>query len=241
MKLEEDKWLRGVEIQPGNAKTVHHVVLTNTETNKQSPITNRKARPWTDNYIALGGGSDQATFFPEESGVFIPKGTKLTMQLHYTSTGKPETDKTRVGFYFHDSIPSKQFYALSPSNVNFMIPPFGKNVPLSVTDTITRDIKIHYVAPHMHYRGKSIKMVAILPDGTRKTIVSVADYNFNWQWMYKLKVPMSIPKGSMIRVEGLYDNSYQNPLNPDPTKELGFGVQSTDEMLIGFFNYTLDD
>ena len=241
LKLEEDKWLRGVEIQPGNAKTVHHVVLTNTETNKQSPITNRKARPWTDNYIALGGGSDQATFFPEESGVFIPKGTKLTMQLHYTSTGKPETDKTRVGFYFHDSIPSKQFYALSPSNVNFVIPPFGKNVPLSVTDTITRNIKIHYVAPHMHYRGKSIKMIAILPDGTRKTIVSVADYNFNWQWMYKLKVPMSIPKGSMIRVEGFYDNSYQNPLNPDPTKELGFGVQSTDEMLIGFFNYTLDD
>lgn len=241
LNLTEDKWLRGVEIQPGNPKTVHHVVLTNTETNQQSPITNRKARPWTDNYIALGGGADQATFFPENTGVFIPKGTTLTMQLHYTATGKVETDQTRIGFYFHDSIPSKEFYALSPSNVDFVIPAFGKNVKLTVADEITRDIKIHYVVPHMHYRGKSIKINAILPDGSKKTIVSVADYNFNWQWLYKLKEPVFIPKGSKISVEGVYDNTFQNPLNPDPTQELTYGIQSTDEMLIGFFNYTLED
>jgi peroxiredoxin len=241
LNLTEDKWLRGVEIQPGNPKTVHHVVLTNTETNKQSPITNRKARPWTDNYIALGGGADQATFFPEDTGVFIPKGTTLTMQLHYTSTGKIETDQTRIGFYFLDSIPAKEFYALSPSNVDFVIPAFGKNVALTVGDEITRDIKIHYVVPHMHYRGKSIKMIIELPDGTEKTLISVADYNFNWQWLYKLKEPVFVPKGSRIRVDGVYDNTYQNPLNPDPTKELTFGIQSTDEMLIGFFNYTIED
>ncbi len=241
LNLTEDKWLRGVEIQPGNPKTVHHVVLTNTETNKQSPITNRKARPWTDNYLALGGGADQATFFPEDTGVFIPKGTTLTMQLHYTSTGKVETDQTRIGFYFHDSIPSKEFYALSPSNVDFVIPAFGKNVALTVADEINRNIKIHYVVPHMHYRGKSIKMIVELPDGSEKTLISVADYNFNWQWLYKLKEPVFVPKSSRIRVDGIYDNTYQNPLNPDPTQELSFGIQSTDEMLIGFFNYTIED
>lgn len=241
LNIAEDKWLRGVEIQPGNPKIVHHVVLTNTETNKQSPITNRKARPWTDNYIALGGGADQATFFPENTGVFIPKGTKLTMQLHYTATGKIETDRTRIGLYFHDSIPANEFYALSPSNVDFVIPPFGKNVKLSVADEITRDIKIHYVVPHMHYRGKSIKMKAILPDGTEKLMVSVPDYSFNWQWLYKLKEPLAVPKGSKIVVEGVYDNTYQNPLNPDPTQELSYGIQSTDEMLIGFLNYTINN
>ncbi|MEM7186716.1 MAG: redoxin domain-containing protein, partial [Bacteroidota bacterium] len=155
LNLTEDKWLRGVEIQPGNPKVVHHVVLTNTETNKQSPITDREARPWTDNYIALGGGADEATFFPENAGVFLPKGTTLTMQLHYTATGKEEKDQTRIGFYFYDEPPTREFYALSPANVNFTIPAFGKNVRLTVADEINRDIKIHYVVPHMHYRGKS--------------------------------------------------------------------------------------
>ncbi|MEL6809867.1 MAG: redoxin domain-containing protein [Bacteroidota bacterium] len=241
LNLSEDKWLKGVEIQPGNPAVVHHIVLTNTETNKQSPITDREARPWTDNYIALGGATDEATFFPENTGVFLPKETTLTMQLHYTPTGKPETDRTQVGFYFHDSIPKKEFHALSPSNQKFVIPPFGKQVKISVADEITRDIKIHYVAPHMHYRGKSIRIFALLPDGSKKTIISVADYSFNWQWLYKLKEPISVPKGSKILVEGVYENTYQNPLNPDPTKELGFGIQSTDEMLIGFFNYTIED
>lgn len=241
LDIEEDKWLRGVEIQPGNPKTVHHVVLTNTETNKQSPITNRKARPWTDNYIALAGGADQSTFFPEGTGVFIPKGTTLTMQIHYTSTGKEEKDQTRIGFYFHDEPPTKEFYALSPSNMNFTIPAFGKNVQLTVEDEINRDIKIHYVVPHMHYRGKSIKMIAVLPDGSENVIISVPDYSFNWQWLYKLKEPLAVPKGSKIRVEGIYDNTFQNSLNPDPTQELHFGIQSTDEMLIGFFNYTIED
>ena len=241
MDLPEDKWLRGIEIQPGNPKTVHHIVLTNTETNKISPITDRKIQPWTDNFLALSGAADQATFFPEGTGIFVPKGTTLTMQIHYTPTGKVEKDQTRIGFYFHDSIPAKEFYALSPSNTEFVIPPFGKNVKLTVADEISRDIKIHYVVPHMHYRGKSIKISVIFPDGSEKTIISVADYSFNWQWMYKLKEPVSVPKGSKILVEGIFDNTYQNPLNPDPTKELIYGIQSTDEMLIGFFNYTLED
>ena len=118
---------------------------------------------------------------------------------------------------------------------------FGKNVKLTVADEISRDIKIHYVVPHMHYRGKSIKISVIFPDCSEKTIISVADYSFNWQWLYKLKEPLSVPKGSKILVEGIFDNTYQNPLNPDPTKELIYGIQSTDEMLIGFFNYTLED
>lgn len=241
METKEDKWLRGVEIQPGNPKVVHHIVLTNTETMAQSPITNREGRSWIDNYIALGGPLDEATFFPEDTGIFIPKGTTLTMQIHYTATGKEERDQTRIGFYFHDEPPSQEFYALSPANVDFTIPSFGKNVLLTAEDEITKDIKIHYIVPHMHYRGKSIKMILVLPDGRKEAIISVADYNFNWQRLYKLKEPLQVPKGSKIRVEGIYDNSYQNPLNPDPSKELHFGIQSTDEMLIGFFNYTLND
>lgn len=241
LDLPEDTWLRGVEIKPGNAKVVHHIVVTNTGRNTVSPITPRKIRKWTDNYIALGGGADQSTFFPEGTGVLVPKGSELTVQIHYTTTGKEEEDQTRIGFYYHKEAPESEFYALSPSNTDFVIPPFGKNVQLFARDTVRRDIEVHYIVPHMHYRGKSIKFSVIHPDGTKKTLVSVPDFSFNWQWLYKLATPEFVPQGSIIEVEGIYDNTYQNPLNPDPEQELTFGIQSTDEMLIGFFNYTLVD
>jgi hypothetical protein len=241
LDLEEDTWLRGVEIKPGNSKVVHHIVLTNTETNKQSLITSRKTLPWTDNYIALGGGADQLTMFPENTGVLLLKGTVLTIQIHYTPIGKEVIDQTRLGFYFHEDPPDKEFYALSPSNIDFTIPPFARNYRLTAVDSIERDIDIHYIVPHMHYRGKSIKFMVEFPNDSLSTIVSIPDFNFNWQWLYKLKNPLSIPKGSKIIVEGIYDNSFQNPLNPDPYQELKYGIQSTDEMLIGFFNYTLNE
>ena len=237
---DKDVWIKGVEIQPGNAKVVHHIVLTNTKNTKSSPIVDRKTRPWTDNYIALGGGADQVTIFPEGTGVFVPKGSELTVQLHYTPTGKAEEDQTKFGFYYHEEAPETEFYALSPSNTDFTIPAFGKDVKLTVSDTISKDIKIHYLVPHMHYRGKSIKVTAIKPDGSEEVLVSVPDYNFNWQYLYKLKEPAALPKGSIVKVEGIYDNTFQNPFNPDPSQELHYGIQSTDEMLIGFFNYTLD-
>jgi len=189
----------------------------------------------------LGGSGVQATFFPEGSGVFIPKKTELTVQIHYTTTGKQETDQTKIGLYYHDEPPEKEFYSLAPSNTEFVIPPFGNNITISVEDSIQKDIKLYYIVPHMHYRGRSISFSVIYPDGIKETIVSVPDFSFNWQRLYELKEPKIIPKGSKILVEGIYDNTYQNPLNPDPEKELRYGIQSTDEMLIGFFNYTLND
>jgi peroxiredoxin len=239
LQLQEDTWLKGVEIKPGNPKALHHIVLTNKSTNTKSPITERPQRPYTDNYIALGGGADQATIFPEGTGVFLEKGTQLTVQIHYTPTGKADSDQTQLGFYYHHKAPKKQFYALSPSNVAFTIPPHTANVKIQASDTINKAIFIHYVVPHMHYRGKAIKMTVVMPDGTKKPIISVPDFSFNWQWLYKLKDPLYAPAGSVILVEGEYDNTVQNPLNPDASQELHFGIQSTDEMLIGFFNYTL--
>lgn len=239
LALTKDSWLKGVEIKPGNPKALHHIVLTNKAANKQSPITDRPQAPWTDNYIALGGGAAQVTFFPEGTGVFLKKGTQLTVQLHYTPTGKEDSDQTQLGFYYHEVPQKTQFYALSPSNKTFTIPPNTGDVKIQASDTISKAIYIHYVVPHMHYRGKAIKMTVVTPDGIKKPIVSVPDFSFNWQWLYQLKEPMYAPKGSVILVEGVYDNTVQNPLNPDASQELHFGIQSTDEMLIGFFNYTL--
>jgi hypothetical protein len=92
----------------------------------------------------------------------------------------------------------------------------------------------------MHYRGKSIAMRVKFPDGSTEKIISIADYNFNWQRFYKLKKPLSVPKGSVILVEGVFDNTYQNSFNPDPYQEIKIGRQSFDEMMIGFYNYTIN-
>lgn len=241
LDVSDDTWIRGIEIQPGNPKVVHHVVLTGSELNQRQFITNRKLNPRLDNYIAVRAGNTEPTFYPESTGVFISKKSTITAQIHYTPTGKPETDQTRIGFYYHEAPPLNEMYALAPSNHNFTIPPHTSDVYITTSDTLTKDIKIHYIAPHMHYRGKRIKFSVISPEGDKKTLVSVPDFNFNWQWMYKLNEPMSVSKGSIVMVEGVFDNSVQNPLNPDPSKELHFGIQSTDEMLIGFFNYTVED
>ncbi|HBR54037.1 MAG TPA: hypothetical protein DEA82_07545 [Flavobacteriaceae bacterium] len=241
LELTEDKWLKGVEIIPGNPKLLHHIVLLNRGAYEKSPITDRELRIWSDNYIALGAGANQATFFPEGTGVKLKKGTKLTVQLHYTPIGVEATDETKIGFYFHDQAPEKWFYPLATTNVNFEIPAHTDNVRLVATDTISQAINIHYLMPHMHYRGKEINMKVIKPSGEVIPLVSVPDFSIDWQWLYKLKEPVYAPKGSVIFVEGIFDNTVQNPLNPDASKDIYFGIQSYDEMLTGFFSYTLAD
>lgn len=241
LNFTEDTWLRGVEIKPGNSKVLHHLILTNRERKEKSPITLRNPGPWTDNFIALCAGNDQLTMYPKGTGVFIPAGTTLTVQIHYTPTGKPEEDTTRIGLYTLENPPAREFGALTPSNTEFEIPAYAKNVRLTASDSIVSDMKIHYIIPHMHYRGKSFKMYVRTPEGDTKTIISVPEFNFNWQWLYQLEEPYFIKKGSVLIAEGIYDNSHQNPLNPDPSKDLIFGIQSTDEMLLGMFNYTIED
>ncbi|MDX1461839.1 MAG: hypothetical protein R3359_02190, partial [Marinirhabdus sp.] len=241
LELTEDKWLRGVEIVPGNPQLLHHIVLLNRDTNKKSPITERELKSWTDNFIALGAGANQATLFPENTGVYLKKGSKLTVQLHYTPIGVAATDITKIGFYYHENAPEKQFYPLATTNVDFTIPANTKDVHLIATDTIQRDINIHYMVPHMHYRGKEINMSVIRPSGDTIPLVKVPDFSIDWQWLYKLKEPIYAPKGSVIFVEGIFDNSVDNPLNPDASKDVHFGIQSYDEMLTGFFSYTLAD
>ncbi len=241
LNLGKDRWLKGTEIKSTTPQALHHVVITNKLRNNKSLITDRKQRPWMDNYIALASIQGKATMLDDSVGVLLPKDMTLSFQLHYTPTGKPEEDHVKLGLYFTDKAPKEELYALSPSNNTFVIAPYAKDVKHSISDTITRAIKIYYVVPHMHYRGKSITFSVIFPNGERHTLVSIPDFNFNWQWFYKLKTPFEAPAGSIILVEGVFDNSLQNPLNPDPSKELTFGVQSTDEMLIGFFNYTLVD
>jgi len=238
--LTEDKWLKGIAIKAGNSQALHHIFITNPSSRRDISVVNRKLRSWTDNYIATANGTAHYTEFPDSTGVLLPKGAALRSQIHYTTTGKLEVDETQIGLYFQDTPPKRSFHSFSTSLTKFTIPSYAKNYKLEVEDEITKAITIHYLIPHMHYRGKEMVLKAILPSGEEKILISVPDYNFNWQYLYKLQEPISVPAGTILKVTAIFDNSYQNPINPDPSKTIQFGPQSTDEMLIGSINYTID-
>lgn len=241
LDLPKDSYLKAVEIQPGNAKVVHHITLNKARKPQFLPAFNRKEIKHIDSYIAFSASEDNLTEFPEGTGYFIEKDNKLVVQIHYATTGKEEIDQTKIGLYFHDEKPEKEMFSLGTSNYIFEIPSYGENIAVTATDTVAQDIKMYFLSPHMHYRGKSTTVSIEYPNGKKEKIISVGDYNFNWQRFYKFKEPLFIPKGSVIKVDSIFDNTFQNSFNPDPSKDLKFGRQSLDEMMIAFFNYTIEE
>ena len=234
--IEEDVWLRGVEILPGNRSALHHcLVFINYPKNS--------AYKKDDNEGGVKGcfagyvPGYEPGFYPMNSGKFVPKGSTFIIQMHYTSTGKEEVDDTRIGLYVAESTPQFEFKTKSAFSTEFKIPPATSNHTTSGTYRFENDAVLHELNPHMHYRGSWFRYVLALPDGTESTLLSTPNYDFNWQTTYRLKNPLSIPAGSVLRCEGAFDNSAQNPFNPDPSKTVGFGEQTFDEMFIGYFSF----
>lgn len=240
LNLDSDKWLAGVSIEPSNKQVVHHASLAN-NTNVKLAV-NRPSREWIDNLMCvIVGGTSYSNLYPQGSGLFLGRNDSLYLQTHYTPIGVEQENITKVHLYYHDSIPDNQFYSLGVFNDDFVIDPFSKKTIVTSQDVITEDILIHSIFPHMHYRGQSIKLKAILPNGTEKMLISSPDFNFNWQYNYQYAEPIAVPKGTILHLEGVYNNSYQNPFNPDPSQSVTFGYQSSNEMLLGVVNYTLQD
>jgi hypothetical protein len=177
--------------------------------------------------------------FPSESGGFLPAGSRLVFQLHYTTTGQATTDAPRVAFYFHTSPPARDARVVSGINDKFSIPPHADDYPVDSAYIFEQDVTLHGFLPHMHYRGKRFRYEAHYPDGTREVLLSVPRYDFKWQTYYSLRTPKPIPARTKIVMIGAFDNSARNADNPDPSKEVRWGEQSWDEMFIGYMLYTV--
>ena len=117
----------------------------------------------------------------------------------------------------------------------FMVPPGAKEHKLTGTELIERDAYLYELMPHMHFRGKRMRFVAEYPDGSEELLLSVPDYDFNWQLVHELEQPLRVPAGTRIRATGAFDNSAQNKANPDPSIDLFWGEQSFEEMFMGFY------
>jgi hypothetical protein len=170
----------------------------------------------------------------------IPAGSTLIFQVHYTTNGKPGRDRSKIGLVFAKEPPQREIRTGLISNALFAIPPGAGDHQVEAEATFTDDVKIWSMHPHMHLRGKDMTYTATYPDGRSEILLRVPKYDFGWQTDYWLAQPLSVPKGTKIRVAAHFDNSPANRANPDPKATVRWGDQTWEEMMIGFFTYTVE-
>ena len=170
----------------------------------------------------------------------IPAGSTLVFQIHYTTNGTPGKDRSKVGFIFSKTPPAREVRTGIIANPGFAIPPGEGNHLVEAEATFTDDVKLYTMHPHMHFRGKDMTYTATYPDGRKEIVLRVPKYDFNWQGDYWLKEPLSLPKGTTLRVTAHFDNSTANKANPNPNETVRWGAQTWEEMMIGFMTYTVE-
>jgi hypothetical protein len=172
--------------------------------------------------------------FPEGEAILVKAGSDFVVQLHFTPNGTATTDVSSFGFAFSKGPPSKRLTSFSAANAMFVIPPGDPDYAVKGAFTVRADCELLGFAPHMHLRGKSMEYRLVMPDGETTTLLSVPKYDFRWQLFYQLDHPIQLPKGSRIEVTAKFDNSPNNPFNPDPKAEVHWGDQTWEEMMVGF-------
>jgi hypothetical protein len=234
--LTEDKWIQAIEIRPGANAQVHHVIA----------FTQPAGAPLSQNGVL--GPTNIGGTTPNKPGITYPDGVArllrgnqdIVLQMHYTTNGKATTDRTRVGIIYAKQPPKKLAAGGMVLQPRFVIPAYDGNAEVKGTTKLQRDTVVTTLTPHMHVRGKDMIYIAHYPDGTSETLLSVPKYDFNWQITYELAKPKVLPKDTEVEVIAHYDNSTNNKFNPDPSKDVRWGDQTWEEMMIGFFSTVVD-
>ncbi len=246
-RLEEDRWVRAIEVRPGDAGVVHHVLVHLVDSELERANEGRRRRRADDDIAAeerLGFWAayvpgQGALSYPQGFAKLLPKGAKLRFQMHYTPNGTATEDRTRIGVVFTDEPPLHEVRTIGVVNPRIRIPPGAANHEESATFPIPLDAVLLSFVPHLHVRGKAARYERIARDGTSSTLLDVPRYDFNWQLLYRLAEPLTLRSGEQLRFTAWYDNSAENPANPDPTATVRWGPQTFDEMHLGYVEYYL--
>ncbi len=230
--FEEDRWVQGVEILPGNRAVVHHILAFVKEAGKSGRELGA-SRGFFAGYVP----GLRAKPLPTGMAKFLPAGATLAFQVHYTPIGSVQFDQSKIGLVFADPEQvTHRVISSSAMNHTFEIPPGESNHrEEGASRKIPWDSQLLSMTPHMHVRGKSFRYEAMYPDGTTKVLLDVPQYDFNWQTEYRLAKGLDLPAESRIHAVAYFDNSSANLNNPDPKKTVYWGDQTWDEMLIGYF------
>jgi thiol-disulfide isomerase/thioredoxin len=253
--IATDKWIAGIAFEPGNPIVVHHASVFVDTSGAARKLDAMDAEPGYTNPTpgngpgfptplgALGGWTPGHTprRLPEGIALQLPKGADLVLEVHYHSSGKPETDKTRFGLYFAKGPIDKRLHMADISNATFQIPAGDSDYVATATATIPFDITLFSISPHMHNLGRSMAMTATLPDGRKIPMVDVPNWDFRWQPSYRYKTLLKLPRGTRVDLTAHFDNTDKNPYQPNhPPRLVKWGESSSDEMCTCFLSYTLD-
>jgi len=231
----EDKWVQSIEFGVDHPEVVHHiVVLTNTEDQKEQEQ-EQEQNALNGVFAAMVPGHTK-TVFPKGMAKKLLKGSKLLLQIHYSPSGVAVKERPRVAIQYGPQ-PLHELKGASAWTKDFVIPAKHPNYEVKGMYEVKTPITIRSLFPHMHLRGKAFRIEAVYPDGKREILLEVPKYSFNWQLTYDLLKPKYLPAGSRIESTGWFDNSAGNPANPNPNVDVAFGEQTTDEMMIGYFDY----
>jgi len=230
----EDTWVEGIEIMPSNPRVLHHC-------NMIYMLPGEKYDQSTNFLTGKVPGGGPAKLKPGEA-MLIPKGSVITLQIHYVTTGRPEQDQISAGFRYAKTPITKRIRYMIINNSTFAIPPGAPMHEVKAEDTLDCDATMLAMFTHMHLRGRDMTFLAHLPDGETRPLLLVPNYSFDWQMTYYLQPgDLQLPKGTRLECIGHFDNSPFNPFNPDPTATVKDGAQTFEEMMYGFFFYTNND
>jgi hypothetical protein len=193
-----------------------------------------------DNMLVNWAVGEDAPIHAPGTAKRIPAGSTLVFQVHYTTNGTPGTDRSRVGLMFAKEPPTREVRTGLIANPLFAIPPGAPNHRVEAEATFSEDVKVWTLHPHMHLRGKDMTYTVTYPDGREEIVLSVPRFDFGWQTDYWLAEPLLLPKGATLHVAAHFDNSAANRANPDPSATVRWGDQTWEEMMIGFFTYTVE-
>jgi hypothetical protein len=252
----EDRWVQMAEVRPTDRAVVHHIIAYLREPGsnyfkdqkvgvffeappaKEDDKKDTSALP-SDFLVGYAPGQTPEIMQPGQ-GKLIKAGTDIVFEVHYTTDGKATDDQTKLGIVFANETPKERVLTLSAVNGTFAIPPGDPNYKVDATFDVLQNVKLAGVHPHMHTRGKDFEYRLVFPDGRKETILDVPNYNWHWQLWYNYTDMIDLPKGTKIECTAHFDNSADNPENPDPTKTVRWGQQNWDEMMVGFFNLVFD-
>jgi tetratricopeptide (TPR) repeat protein len=240
--VERPRWVRAVELRPGNKRVAHHAILRLDRTPASRRLDAADPEPGFGG-MEMGrslppggqfiGWTPGKLPFPGQQGVAwrAAPGTDLVLQIHLLPTGKPEEVRARVGLHFTDEPPT-----LFPSEITLYSDAI--DIPADVARYVVEDrfefpvaVELLGLYPHAHYLGKEMRIAARLPGGDETTLLHIPDWDFNWQDDYRYVRPVALPAGTTVVMRYTYDNSADNKRNPHvPPRRVRHGQRSTDEM-----------
>jgi thiol-disulfide isomerase/thioredoxin len=245
--LDEDKWVEAYEVRPTAKAVVHHVlvhVIPKKGLGRLLPGARVGVETNVDDerqgYFAAYVPGNGHVVLPPGFARKLPKGATLRFQIHYTPNGEATEDQTRVGFVFAKQPPKHAVKVGAVMQPGIRIPPGDGNHKEVGKLKVPADIVVRSLMPHMHVRGKACRYEMTTPDGKTTTLLDIPHYDFNWQLRYVFAEPVRVPNGATLTFTVWYDNSEKNPANPDPTRLVRWGPQTSDEMHLGYVEYLVD-